>query len=88
MGTGMVIFPIIPEVSMTWLPKVAEFPLDIPASDPLKFHVDLFGGLGDNFIIDEAVCCFVVRLDGSLWLGVIQFFKRLVHGDFYFGIQK
>ena len=43
---------------MTWLPKVAEFPLDIPASDPLKFHVDLFGGLGDNFIIYKTVCCF------------------------------
>ena len=64
MVTRMVLRPIIPKVSMSWPPKVAELTLYIPALDPVKFHFDLFGGLDNDFIIDEAVCCFVVRLDG------------------------
>ena len=64
----MVLCPIIPEISMSWPPKVAEFPLSIPASYPVKFHVDLFGGLVNDLIIDDDVCCFVVFVDGHYWL--------------------
>ena len=64
MGTGMVLFPITPNISMFWLLKVAEFPLAILASEPVKIYGNWFGGLGDNFIIDEAVWYFVVSLDG------------------------
>ena len=39
-GTGLVLLPIIPEISMYWPPKVAEFPLAIPVLDPVTFNVD------------------------------------------------
>ena len=67
MGTGVVLCPIIPYISLSWPPKVAELLLAIPASEPVEFHVNWFGGLGENFIIDKAVCCFVVCLYGCLW---------------------
>ena len=51
----MVLCPIIPYIAVSWPPKVSEFLLDIPALEPVEFHVNLFGGLGDDFIIDEAV---------------------------------
>ena len=44
----MVLCPIIPEVITYWLPKVEELPLAIPASEPVKLHVDSFSGLGKN----------------------------------------
>ena len=43
---------------MSLQPKVAEFPLAILALEPVKLHVVLFGGLCDDFIINEAVRCF------------------------------
>ena len=33
-------------------------------------YVCWFGGLGDNFIVDEAVYCFIVCLDGRFWLRI------------------
>ena len=88
MGTGMVLRPIIPKVGMSWPRKLAELPLAIPASDPVKLLVDFFGGLVDDFMIDESVCCFVVFLNRHLWLRMAQIFECLVHGDCCFGIQK
>ena len=49
-GTGMVLCPIIPYIGVSWLPKVAELILDIPALEPVEFHVDLFVGIGDNLL--------------------------------------
>ena len=85
--TGMVLSPIIPEVSMSWPPKLLELPLAVPASEPVKLHVDWFGGNGEDFIIYEAVFCFVVRLGGRLWWRMDQLFKSLAHGNCCFGIQ-
>ena len=63
-NTGMVLCPIIPKISMYRPPKLAELPLAIPASEPVKFHVNRFVDFGNNFIIDEAVCYFFVSLHG------------------------
>ena len=54
-------------MSVSCPPKAAELLLAIPESEPVGFHVNLFGDLGDDFIIDEAVCFFVFCLGGRLW---------------------
>ena len=36
----MVLCPIILNISMSWLSKVAELPMAVPALEPVKFHVD------------------------------------------------
>ena len=84
----MVLLPIIPYISVSWPPKLAELLLDIPVLDPVESYVDLFSVLGNDFIIDEAVLCFFVRLDGRSWFLMAYLFECLARGDCCFGIKK
>ena len=68
----MVFRPVVAHVLCSWAPVVAELSLAVSAAEPVKIHVDRFCGLGDNFVVDEAVSCGVVGLHGRAWLRVAK----------------
>ena len=81
MDRQMVFSPVVDRVGGAWPQKVPEFPLSIPALQPVEPHVHGFRGLWSNVVGEDVVRCGVVILHGRSQLCVPQFNECCADGD-------
>ena len=87
-GPRVVFGPVVGQIVVARPPVVAELSLAVPAAEPVEIHIDGFGGLGDDFVVDESVGRGVVSLDGCSWLWMAELFEGFAYGDGHLCIQK
>ena len=73
-GGGMMFGEVVAVVVFAWGPKDLELALADTVADPIEAHVNCFGALLLDGVIDNSLSAGVVRLDWSCWLLVAEEF--------------
>ena len=68
----VVLGPVVCPIFGPWHPIETELALCVSASEPVKSHVHSFQAAWLYSVVDHAMCCAIVGLDGSLRLGISQ----------------
>ena len=83
----MMFGPIVGSVVGSWMPVVAKLVLGVTALQPVELHVHCFGASWLNVVVDNAMGCAVVGLDGCGRLLVAHLFEEVLHGDCFTGVN-
>jgi hypothetical protein len=87
-GWWMMFSIIIRQVCLTGLPMNSELPLLFPIQQPFKSHIHLFCMLWPDSGIYFPLRCQIIRLDGSMWLGVTHLMQNALHMHSFLCINK
>ncbi len=75
-GWRMMFCKIICQVCLTGLPINLKSPLLFPIQQPFKLHIHQFCTLWPDSGLYYPLCCGIIRLDGSTWLGVTHLMQN------------
>ena len=84
----MMLAGVVSKVLVTGFPMDNELALANTVADTVKAHVNGFGSLLFNGVVDDTFGGGVVSLDGGRWLGVAEFFKSGVDRGGILGVVE